>query len=293
MSADTVRPRRSALYMPASNARAIEKARSLPCDVVILDLEDAVAPEMKAQARDAAVAAVKAGGFGRREVVIRVNGLGTPWGAEDLAAAAEAGPDAVLAPKISGAADVATYDAALGKAPAATRLWAMIETCDAMFELKAIAAASAGTRLAAFVMGLNDLAKEMRARQTPDRAAFVPFMAMAVAAARAHGLVALDGVHNEIDDLDLLETTSRQAADMGFDGRSLIHPTHLAICNRAFAPPAAEVAWAAAVVKAFADPANEGRGALRVEGRLAERLHLSEAKRLIALAAAIEAADAA
>jgi citrate lyase subunit beta/citryl-CoA lyase len=293
MTAGPVRPRRSALYMPASNARAVEKARTLPCDVVILDLEDAVAPEMKPQAREAAVAAVRAGGFGRREVAIRVNGLSTPWGADDLAAAAAAGPDAVLAPKISGPADVAAYGVALAGAPAPTRLWAMIETCAAMFELKAIAAAAASTRLGAFVMGLNDLAKEMRARQTPDRACFVPFMAMAVAAARAHGLVVLDGVHNEIDDLALLETSSRQAADMGFDGRSLIHPTHLDICNRAFAPPAEEVAWAGAVVAAFADPANAGRGALRVEGRLAERLHLAEAERLLALAAAIESAEAA
>jgi citrate lyase subunit beta/citryl-CoA lyase len=270
----------------------VEKAKTLPCDVVILDLEDAVAPEMKPEARAAACAAVKAGGFGRREVVIRVNGLATPWGEDDLAAAAQAGPDAVLVPKIGGAADVAAYDAALAKAPAATRLWAMIETCEATFALKPIAAAAGASRLAAFTMGLNDLAKEMRARQTPDRAQFVPFMAMAVAAARAHGLAILDGVHNEIDDLALLETTCRQAADMGFDGRSLIHPTHLEICNRAFAPPAAEVAWAGAVVRAFADPANQGRGALRVEGRLAERLHLAEAERLLALAAAVEAADA-
>lgn len=288
-----IRPRRSALYMPASNARAVAKARDLPCDVVILDLEDAVAPEAKPDARAAAVAAVKAGGFGRREVVIRVNGLGTPWGADDLAAAAAAGPDAVLVPKIGSAADVEAYEAWLTSAPPRTRLWAMIETCPAVFALLDIAAASDRTRLSAFVMGINDLAKEMKARQTPGREAFVPFLAMAVAAARAHGLVALDGVHNEIDDLDLLETTCRQGAAFGFDGRSVIHPTHLATCNRIYAPPADEVAWAAAVVAAFADPQNEGRGALRVEGRLAERLHLSEARRLLDLAAAIETADAA
>jgi citrate lyase subunit beta/citryl-CoA lyase len=289
----TIRPRRSALYMPASNARAVEKARTLPCDVVILDLEDAVAPEAKPDARAAAVAAVKAGGFGRREVVIRVNGLSTPWGADDLAAAAEAGPDAVLVPKVNSPADVEAYDRALAPAPGSTRLWAMIETCPAMFDLLSIAAASARTRLAAFTMGINDLAKEMKARQTPGREAFVPFLSMAVAAARAYGLVALDGVHNEIDDLALLETTCRQGAEFGFDGRSLIHPTHLAIANRVYAPPLEEVTWAAAVVAAFADPQNEGRGALRVEGRLAERLHLSEARRLLDLAAAIETADAA
>jgi citrate lyase subunit beta/citryl-CoA lyase len=287
------RPRRSALYMPASNARAVEKARTLPADVIILDLEDSVAPEAKPDARAAAVAAVKAGGFGRREVVIRVNGLSTPWGPGDLAAAAEAGPDAVLVPKIGSVADVDAYDVALSAAPAATQLWAMIETCPAMFELNAIAAASAATRLSALVMGVNDLAKEMKARQTPDRAAFLPFLSMTVAAARAHGLVALDGVHNEIDDLEALAAVCRQGAEFGFDGKSLIHPTHLAICNQAFAPPADEVVWAGAVVEAFGRPENEGKGALRVNGRLAEHLHLAEARRLLALAAAIEAADAA
>jgi citrate lyase subunit beta/citryl-CoA lyase len=236
---------------------------------------------------------VKAGGFGLREVVIRVNGLATPWGADDLAAAADAGPDAVLVPKVNGPADVAAYDAALASAPAATRLWAMIETCPAMFALKPIAAASESTRLAAMVMGVNDLAKEMKARQTPDRAAFLPFLSMAVAAARAYGLVALDGVHNEIDDLAALATVCRQGAAFGFDGKSLIHPTHLEICNREFAPPADEVAWAGAVVEAFARPENEGKGALRVNGRLAEHLHLAEARRLLALAAAIDAVSAA
>jgi citrate lyase subunit beta/citryl-CoA lyase len=286
-----VRPRRSALYMPASNARAVEKARTLACDVVILDLEDAVAPEMKPDARAAAVAAVQAGGFGRREVAIRVNGLATPWGADDLAAAGEAGPDAVLVPKVNSAADVAAYDAALAAAPAKTRLWAMIETCPAMFELMPIAAACASTRLAALVMGVNDLAKEMKARQTPGREAFLPFLSQAVAAARAHGLVILDGVHNEIDDLAALEVVCRQGAEFGFDGKSLIHPSHLDICNRVFAPPPEEVAWAGAVVAAFALPENQGRGALRVQGRLAEHLHLAEAHRLLGLAAAIEAAD--
>jgi len=286
------RPRRSALYMPASNARAVEKARALPCDVVILDLEDAVAPEMKPQARAAAVAAVKAGGFGRREVAIRVNGLGTRWGADDLASAAEAGPDAIVVPKVNSAADVAAYDAALKAAPAKTLLWAMIETCPAMFALAEIGAAASATRLAGFVMGVNDLAKEMKARQTPGREAFLPFLSLSVAAARAHGLVILDGVHNEIDDLAALEAICRQGADFGFDGKSLIHPSHLQICNRAFAPPPDEVAWAGAVVAAFANPENEGKGALRVNGRLAEHLHLAEAQRLLALAAAIEAAEA-
>lgn len=287
----TARPRRSALYMPASNARAIEKAKTLPCDVVILDLEDAVAPGAKEQAREAAVAAVRAGGFGRREVVIRVNAFGTPWAAEDLAAAVEAGPDVVLAPKVNGADDVDAYSSAIANAPG-TQLWAMIETCQAVFHLEAIGAAAERSRLSGFVMGVNDLAKEMRARQTADRAAFLPFLSMAVAAARAEGLVALDGVHNEIDDLAALEAVCRQGAAFGFDGKSVIYPSHLEICNAAFAPPAEEVAWSRAVVDAFERPENEGKGALRVEGRLAEHLHLAEARRLIALDAAIEAAEA-
>jgi citrate lyase subunit beta/citryl-CoA lyase len=293
MSAIDLRPRRSALYMPASNARAVDKARQLPCDVVILDLEDAVAPEMKVEARAAAVAQVMAGGFARREVVVRINALSTPWGEADLAEIAKAGPDAVLVPKIGSAQDVALYDAALGAAAPATRLWAMIETCPAVLDLSAIAAASQTTRLAAFVMGVNDLAKEMRARQTPDRAAFLPFLSQSVAAARAHGLIALDGVHNEIEDLGALEAVCRQGADFGFDGKTVIHPSHIAACNRLFAPPSEDVAWARAVVEAFARPENAGKGALRVDGRLAEHLHLAESRRLIAVSEAIEAAEAA
>jgi citrate lyase subunit beta/citryl-CoA lyase len=286
----TDRPRRSALYMPASNPRAIEKARSLDCDVVILDLEDAVLPEMKDAAREAAVAAVRGGGFGRREVAIRVNALETPWGAADLAAAAGAGPDAVIAPKIRGPKDVAAYAAGLRGAPAQTRLWLMIETPQAILRLDAIAGAGGEGRLSGLVIGLNDLAKEMRARQTPDRAPFQAALALTVAAARAHGLVALDGVHNEIEDLDLLATTCRQGADLGFDGRSLIHPSHLAICNAAYAPPEDEVSWAREVIAAFAAPENAGKGALRVLGRLAEPLHLTEARRIVAVAEAIAAA---
>jgi citrate lyase beta subunit len=199
---DLARPRRSALYMPASNAKAVEKARTLDADVIILDLEDAVAPDMKDAARDAAVAAVKAGGFGPREIVIRTNGLDTPWGEADLKAAVEAGPDAVLVPKVNDAADVYAYQAALHAAPVHTKLWTMIETCKAAFHLWEIAAASRTTRLTGWVMGVNDLAKEMRARQTPGREAFLPILSLSVAAARAHGLTILDGVHNDIEDLD-------------------------------------------------------------------------------------------
>jgi len=274
--------------MPASNPRAVDKARSLDCDVVILDLEDAVLPEIKEAAREAAVAAVRTGGFGRREVVIRINALDTPWGPADLAAVAAAGPDAVLAPKIRRPADVRDYERHLSRAPPATTLWIMIETPQAILDLAAIA--GSGGRLAALVMGINDLAKETLARQTPDRAPFHAALSLCVAAARANGLAILDGVHNEIDDLDALTSVCRQGADFGFDGKSLIHPSHLAICNDAFTPPLEEVAWARAVIAAFAAPENAGKGALRVEGRLAERLHCAQAERLVAVAEAIEAA---
>ncbi|MEO8813596.1 MAG: CoA ester lyase [Caulobacteraceae bacterium] len=284
-----IRPRRSALYMPASNARAVAKARGLDCDVVILDLEDAVLPEAKEDARRAADAAVRAGGFGAREVAIRVNGLETPWGAEDLAMAAAAGCDAVLVPKIRGADDIAAFDTALAGAPARTRLWAMVETVEAVFAIEPIAAAAHGGRLAAFVMGINDLAREMGARQTPGREPFFAALSLAVSAARAHGLAILDGVHNEIDDLAALEAACCQGLDFGFDGKSLIHPSHLAICNATFTPTVADVAFARAVIGAFDAPENAGKGALRVDGRLAERLHRDQAVKLVAVAEAIAA----
>ena len=286
------RPRRSALYMPASNPRAVDKARGLPCDVVILDLEDAVLPDAKVDARSSAVAALAAGGFGQREMVIRVNALSTPWGLDDLAAAATAGPDAVLVPKISGPDDIAACERALAGAPPATRIWAMIETGAAIFHLEAIAAMAASTRLAGFVMGINDLAKEMGARMPPDRGPFVAALSLSVMAARMNGLVILDGVHNEIEDLALLEAVCRQGVEFGFDGKTLIHPSHLDICNREFTPAAADVDWARSVIAAFADPANAGKGALRVQGRLAELLHRDQSIRLVAIADAIAAPEA-
>jgi len=281
------RPRRSALYLPAANARALDKARTLACDVLIIDLEDSVAPEKKDEARAAAVAAIRTGGFGPREVVLRVNGLNSPWGAEDFAAACEAGPDAVLVPKVGSAADVATHDAALADAPAHTRLWAMIETPAAMHHLWEIASAAASSRLSGWVIGLNDLAKDMRARQTPDRANFQGLLALAVAAARGNGLSILDAVSNVIDDPAALEAACRQGLDLGFDGKTLIHPTQIETANLVFAPSAEDLAWSRAVIAAFADPANAGVGVLRVDGRMAERLHLIEAERLVAMDAAI------
>lgn len=281
-----VRPRRSALYLPASNARALDKARSLPCDVVILDLEDSVGPDAKDEARGQAVDAVRAGGFGAREVVVRVNGLDTPWGEADLAAAAEAGPDAVLVPKIAGADDLPRYARAL---EGDTRLWAMIETCAAMFRLEAIGAASLANRCDVWVIGANDLVKEMRCRPGADRAPLQPALAQAVMAARSHSLSILDGVYNAIQDLEGLARECRQGADFGFDGKTLIHPSHLDAANAAFSPDEGEVAWARTIVEAFDRSENAGKGVLKVEGRMVERLHLGQARRLIAMADAIAA----
>lgn len=283
----TDRPRRSALYLPASNARAIEKARNLPADIVILDLEDAVAPEAKEGARAAALAAVNQGGFGTREVAIRANGIDTDWGQADLAAIAQSKADAVLVPKVSSPGDIERYQAALSSAPATMQLWTMIETCASIFALEAIAAKAADTRLALWVMGTNDLAKEMRAQLTPDRLAFLPFLSMAVAAARTHGLSILDGVCNEFRDIDTFRAEALQGLQFGFDGKSLIHPAQVEPCNQVFSPSAEELVWARAVIAAFALPENAGKGAIRVDGKMAELLHLEQARRTVAVAGRI------
>lgn len=276
------RPRRSALYLPASNARAIAKARALACDVVILDLEDAVAPDAKALARGQAVDAVRAGGFGARELVVRVNGLDTMWGADDMAALATAWPDAVLVPKIASAAGIAGYAARLDGSRAA--LWAMIETAAALFQLDAIGATARDGPLAAFVMGLNDLAKETGARLGATRLPFVGALGLAVAAARAHGLAILDGVFNDLDDDAGFAAEARQAVDFGFDGKTLVHPRQIEPCNAAFTPDAGDVAWAARILAAFELPEHAGLGAIRVDGRMVERLHLAQARRVLAAA---------
>jgi citrate lyase subunit beta/citryl-CoA lyase len=280
------RARRSVLYLPGSNARALEKARTLPCDVVILDLEDAVAPDAKDAARAQVLGALAEGGFGRREVVVRVNGLDTPWGEADLDGLVRTAPDAVLVPKVETAGDVARYDQRLADAPEPTRLWAMIETCRVLFHLDAVAALGASTRLSALVMGTNDLAKDMGAEPGRDRTPLHPALALSVAAARAHGLAVVDGVFNGLDDPAGLEAECRQARAFGFDGKTVIHPSQIDPCNRAFSPSADELAWARAVTAAFADPANAGRGALRVEGQMVERLHRVRAERLLAAAEA-------
>lgn len=281
---NNIRPMRSALYAPASNERAIAKARTLPCDAVILDLEDAVAPEMKLEARMAAVAAFAEDGFGHRLKVLRVNALDTEWGGDDLAAAATLDIDAVLAPKVNGPEDVARYDAALAAAQPSLKLWVMIETCHAIGRLQAIADAALTTRLAGFVMGTNDLALEMRARMSPDRASMMPILTLALAAARSRGLIALDGVCNNFTDADFFQAEAEQGLAMGFDGKSLIHPSQVDPCNAVFSPSGEEVARARSITAAFALPENAGKGAIRLDGRMVERLHLREAERVLAVA---------
>ena len=281
---ESIRPSRSALFLPASNARAIEKVRGLAADIVILDLEDAVVPAAKVAAREAAIVAVHAGGFAAPTVAIRINALETEWGADDLAAVARAGVDAVLVPKIAIADDVELYHAELTTAPAKTRLWVMIETCRAISQLQAIADRAAHTRLAAMVIGANDLALELHARPASDRAGLVPYLALAVAAARASGMTVLDGVCNDFTDLDRFAAECAQGRALGFDGKSLIHPAQIEPCNAAYSPDEAEVARARAIVAAFADPANTAKGAIRVDGKMAERLHLAEAERVMDVA---------
>lgn len=283
------RPRRSALYLPASNARAIAKARTLPCDVVILDLEDAVAPESKAEAREAALCAIADGGFGHREVAVRVNGLDTPWGADDLSALACSQVDAILVPKVSSAQDIARYEAALEGAHAKMQLWAMIETCASVFHLEQIAQMARTTRLSLWILGTNDLAKEMHAQLTPCRTPFLPFLSMAVAAARLGDISILDGVCNEFRDLAAFESEARQGLMFGFDGKSLIHPAQIEPCNDVFSPGEAELERAHAIIAAFALPENQGKGAIKVDGKMTELLHLEQARQLVSMAEQISA----
>ncbi|HXL99467.1 MAG TPA: CoA ester lyase [Rhizomicrobium sp.] len=285
----TARPRRSVLYMPGSNARAMEKARTLPADAVILDLEDAVAPDAKEMARAQVCDVVKAKGFGKREVVIRVNALATSWGAADLAAATEAKPDAILIPKVSSPADLAAVEARLGAAKIA--LWAMMETPLAILNAGAIA--GAGGRLACFVMGTNDLIKEFRGRHTPDRQNLSAALSLSVAAARAYGLGIIDGVYNDIANADGFLETCKQARAFGFDGKTLIHPSQIAPCNDVFAPSAAEVEAARKIIAAFDLPENRGKGAIALDGHMVERLHAEIARSTVALADAIAAMHAA
>ena len=294
----TAAPLRSVLFMPASNPRAMAKARTLPCDAVALDLEDAVAPEAKADARNLLIGAVNEGGFGHRRLIARINAPGTPWHGDDLAALATLPPDsapinAVLVPKIDVAADIAALSAAMDAAgyPAHVALWVMIETPRAVLAIERIAAMAATTRLRGLMLGLNDLAKDTGMVQAPGRAAFLPVLVQVLLAARSHGLIVLDGVCNAIDDADRLTHECTQARDLGYDGKTLIHPAQIAVANAVFSPDPTALAQARAVVAAFADPANAGKGAIRVDGRMTELLHRDMAAKLIAMADAIAGRD--
>ncbi len=289
----TLRPRRSVLYMPGSNARALEKAKTLPADCVIFDLEDSVAPDAKEAARDQVAATVKAGGFGAREVFIRINGVDTPWHADDLVAAAHAAPDAILVPKVAGPEVLEMIGRRLLDMGTdhKTRVWAMIETPLAIFNILSIAAEArdSESRLAGFVMGTNDLAKETRARLVPGRAPMLPWLTTCIAAARIHGIDILDGVYNGIGNAEGLAAECQQGVELGFDGKTLIHPNQIEPCNTAFSPSEAEVAWARKMIAEFDKPENKSKGVVSIEGRMVERLHAEMARRTVAIAEAIEA----
>jgi len=287
----TLRPRRSVLYMPGANARALEKARQLAADALILDLEDSVAPDAKAAAREQVTRTVKEGGYGKRELVIRINGLESAWGPDDMRAAAAAAPDAVLIPKVAGAADIERACDALRRAGAAdkTRLWAMVETPMAIMQVGEIAAAAShpASRLCCLVMGLNDLFKETRAEVTADRAAALYWLSASLTAARAYGLDILDGVYNNFRDADGYRRECLQGRMLGFDGKTLIHPDQIALANEVFSPSPDAVAAARKIVAAFELPENRGKGVINLDGRMVELLHAEMARRTVAIADAI------
>jgi len=288
----TIRPRRSVLYMPGSNARVIEKAKTLPVDGVILDLEDSVAPDAKEAAREQVANVVKARGFGAREVFIRVNGVDSPWHADDLSAAARAAPDIILVPKVSSPATLELIGRRLLDMGTdhRTRVWAMIETPLAIFNILSIAAEArdSETRLSGLVMGTNDLAKDTRARLVGGRAPMLPWLSMCIAAARIHGIDILDGVFNDIGDADGFAAECKQGVEFGFDGKTLIHPSQIEACNQAFSPSPAEVEQARKIIAAFDQPENKGKGVVLIDGRMVERLHADMARRTVAIADAIQ-----
>ena len=282
MSAD-LRPRRSVLYMPSSNARALDKARTLPADAVIFDLEDAVAPDAKELARRQACEAVASGAYGGRELTIRCNGLDTPWGEADLRAAGAAAPAAVVVPKVSGLRHLEQVASLL---PPGQPVWAMVETPSAVFDVRAIAGFE---QVTALVLGTNDLAKELRAALVPGRAPLLPHLAHVVLGAREAGIPVLDGVYNDVRDLAGFEAECVQGAQLGFDGKTLVHPSQVEVANRVWAPDEAEVEQARRIVDAFADAEREGRGVVVVDGRMVENLHRDSALRTLAVAEALAA----
>jgi citrate lyase subunit beta/citryl-CoA lyase len=284
-----LRPRRSALYMPGANERALEKAQAIPAEALILDLEDAVAPDAKPEARERVCAAATSGAYGAREIAIRANGLGTPWHDDDLRAIAAAGPHAVVVPKINSAADVHTVERALeaAGAPDHTAIWAMVETPIAMLSATEIAGAS--ERLAVLVMGTNDLAKELQAAHVPGRQPLLTGLGLCLLAARAEGKAILDGVYNDIKDDAGFLAECHQGRDLGFDGKTLIHPSQVEPCNTTFAPTAEDVDKAGRIIAAFEEAEADGRGVVTVDGRMVENLHVEQARRTLAIQAAIDA----
>ena len=289
----SVRPRRSVLYMPGANTRALEKARTLPADALIFDLEDAVAPDAKEAARANVIAAAQSKGYGKREIAIRCNGLATPWGAADITAIAKSGADAVVVPKVESAAEVASVIGLLDAAgaPESMAVWAMMETPKGILRAEEVAASH--PRLTLFIMGTNDLVKDMRARHTPMRLPMITALGLGMLAARAHGLTILDGVYNDIQDAEGFRAVCQQGLEMGFDGKTLIHPTQVEPCNEVFAPSAAELEMAAKIVTAFKAAQAEGKGVVTVDGRMIENLHVDQAERALALATAIKELQAA
>ena len=283
----TVRPRRSVLYMPGSNARALEKGRSLPADGLILDLEDAVAPDAKAMGRDTIAAALSAGGYGGRELIVRVNGLNTPWGYDDLRMAAASGADAVLLPKVESADAVRQAEAVLraAGAPAGQTIWCMMETPLGILNAKEIAGASPA--VGALVLGTSDLAKDLHAAHTAQRLPMITSLGLCLLAARAYGLAVLDGVHLDLNDEEGFAASCLQGRELGFDGKTLIHPKTIAACNAAFAPDDEEIAQAHRIIAAHAEAAAAGKGVVLVDGKLVENLHVENARRLVTLAEAI------
>jgi citrate lyase subunit beta / citryl-CoA lyase len=288
-----IRPRRSMLFMPGSNARALEKARNLPADGIILDLEDSVAPDAKATARDQIAQAIAAKGFGKREVLIRTNSLDTLWWIDDIAMAGKARPDGILVPKISSVEDLAVIANRLDeiKADPSIRVWAMIETARAVLHAEELASASRDLkmRLAGFVFGPNDISRETRIRMQPGRAAMIPMITHCILAARAYGLEILDGPYSDFSNVDGFGQECAQGRDLGFDGKTLIHPGQIEACNAIFTPPAEQVAYARKIIAAFERPENASRGAIQLDGGMVERLHAEMAKRTIAIADAIAA----
>jgi citrate lyase subunit beta / citryl-CoA lyase len=288
----TSRPRRSVLYMPGSNSRALEKARTLAADALIFDLEDAVAPDAKAKARETVAAAAAQGGYGKRETLLRVNALASPWGYEDLQAAARMKIDGVVLPKVESADGVRQADSVLvaAGAPSTLALWCMMETPRGMLHAEAIASAS--PRLGGLIMGTSDLAKDLNAAHTRERLPMLTALGLCLLAARAYGLAILDGVHLDLDDAEGFAASCRQGRELGFDGKTLIHPKTIAAANEAFAPSAAEVEWSRRIIAAHGEAEAAGKGVVLVDGKLIENLHVESARRLVALAEQIAALEA-